>query len=94
MVLENTNIRYVPEFYTKIRDKKLSIWVIMPNGESYNIWDQKNKKKLSKQEQDSIITAFCRGLEAAKMLIAPHVSNLDSASYSPHSVMWIEEEKP
>ena len=50
-------------FYTKERKGKLSLWVRMPHGVDYNIWDIPHGE-LTPGVQQAIASAFSRGVES------------------------------
>jgi hypothetical protein len=57
---------YTPEFTKWKRDGKTSLWVKMPNGGTYNIWDV---AKTSPETEAAIISAFERGFVAFRMIV-------------------------
>ncbi len=59
---------YEPKITLKERDGYISIWVNMPNGEIYNIWDLE-RKDINKKVMKCIASSFTRGFEAVIMLI-------------------------
>lgn len=64
------NTMYDPKFSTTERKGKFAIWVTMPNGEKYNIWDLDPRVfgKFSPDVCAAIQIAFTRGFEACNML--------------------------
>ena len=59
---------YYPKIKLKKREDKISIWVNMPNGEDYNIWDLK-ESEINDQVIKCIASSFDRGIKAMKMMI-------------------------
>jgi hypothetical protein len=58
---------YRPEFSTTRRDGKVALWVKLPNGELYNIWDL-SESELTHDVEKAIICSFERGMMACKQL--------------------------
>lgn len=63
--------RYEPKFTMKPRERRgektIALWVEMPNGEKFNIWDL--PKVPTEDMQQALQSAFSRGFDAAKMLV-------------------------
>lgn len=51
---------YRPKLFTTERDGKVAIWIKMPGGESFNVWDL-DKKVVTQQVMKAIASAFERG---------------------------------
>jgi hypothetical protein len=60
---------YKPVFSVTKRDGAIAVWVTMPNGEKWNIWDVNPKTfKDAKETYDAIQASFERGFEACAMI--------------------------
>ena len=63
--------KYEPKFTMSPREtrgkKTIALWVEMPNGEKFNIWDL--PKVPNEDVQHALQSAFSRGFDAAKMLV-------------------------
>ena len=62
--------QYKPKFTMDTRicrgEESVALWVTMPHGEKFNIWDF--PKVPDERTQNAIQSAFNRGFEAARML--------------------------
>ena len=67
---------YNPKFYTTERNGELALWVEMPNGESYNIYDVSKDLFDNSNFQRAIVFAFERGYTAARMEIEKKTSEM------------------
>lgn len=60
---------YEPKFsFGEMRGDKKSLWVEMPNGELYNIWDV-IPEQISDDVLKAIMSSFTRGIEAHRQMI-------------------------
>ncbi len=57
---------YEPEFKANIREGKRALWVKMPDGREFNIWDIGKEEFESISIQRAITHAFYLGYEAMK----------------------------
>lgn len=57
-------MEYKPEFKKYERDGKVSLWVTMPNGQDWNIWDI---AETNPWIESAVISAFDRGFQAHDM---------------------------
>jgi hypothetical protein len=57
-------MEYQPKFKKYERDGRVSLWVVMPNGEEWNIWDI---DETNSRVESAVISAFERGFSASRM---------------------------
>lgn len=60
--------KYRPKLITTDRDGKIAVWIKMPGGESYNIWDL-DKKVVTPDVLKAIMSSFERGYLAHVSLV-------------------------
>ena len=65
--MKNPDNNYIPTITTTERNSRVAIWVNMPNGETYNIWDLPT---VDNEIKKAVASAFERGISAARMLYA------------------------
>ena len=58
---------YNPKFYTTERNGELALWVEMPNGESYNIYDV---------SKDFLYTRIEKGLLTERKIFKGHMEDI------------------
>lgn len=56
---------YTPDFKLESRNGATALWVTMPNGEWFNIWDL-YEKEITPDVLSAIKSAFYRGVEAQR----------------------------
>jgi hypothetical protein len=61
-------MKYNPIVTMTKRDAKIAVWVNMPSGDKYNIWDLEDKE-CSVTVINAIASAFERGMLAQKQMI-------------------------
>jgi hypothetical protein len=60
---------YKPEFSRRDRNGKISLWVKMPDGDIWNIWDL--PKGISRDGELALMHSFELGFRAAISMCAP-----------------------
>lgn len=58
-------VDYKPKFYTTIREGKVALWVKMPDGKHYNIWDIP-RKQFTPEMKRAVVSAFQLGGRAMR----------------------------
>lgn len=56
---------YTPEFKLEPRNGAVALWVTMPNGEWFNIWDL-YENEITSDVLSAVKSAFYRGVEAQR----------------------------
>lgn len=59
---------YIPEFKLESRNGATALWVTMPNGAWFNIWDL-SSNNVNPEVLSAIKMSFYRGLEAQKQVV-------------------------
>lgn len=83
---------YEPKFIVTERNGKLALWVKMPNGRQYNIWDV-TKSEATEDVLKTIESAFSRGMEAYSMIASHLLFTRPTSFYSyDKEENWKKEE--
>ena len=65
-------MKYEPKFKKRMRGSKYSLWVLLPNGEWWNIGDE-DPFHLTDEVEDDLIHAFELGMKATRQLLELNV---------------------
>ena len=61
----------IPRFTTTTRNGKVAMWVTMPDGSEWNIWDL--SENIFHQSKEAILNAFRLGYEAERRVKKPEL---------------------